>query len=371
MRIAFLITDLAYGGAEMQVVQLASALKSRGWNVMVVSIMTPKAFVEELRKKDIIVRTLNINNKLSALTAFYKLRVVLQSFKPDILHCHMVHANLLGRISRYFVKVPVLLSTIHTIYDGGPIRMQFYRLTDHLADLTTIISNIAAKRYLEEGIVSNKNIRVVPNGIDISKIINNPDIRKETRDKLGINDKFVWLAVGRLEKSKDYPNLLKSVSILVNEDQGFKLLIVGDGNLKAELMELAKQLQINDFIEFLGIRKDVYHLMVSADAFVMSSAWEGLPMVLLEASASSLPIVATDVGGNSEIVLDGKSGFLVPPKNSYALADAMRNIMQLSSKDLQKMGIAGCEHVEQNYAIGKIVTTWENIYHELLKQKHY
>jgi glycosyltransferase involved in cell wall biosynthesis len=177
----------------------------------------------------------------------------------------------------------------------------------------------------------------------------------------------MWLAVGRLDVPKDYPNLLTAVTRLSKRSV---LLIAGDGPLRTSLEQLATDLGISDRIRFLGMRKDIPALMAAADAYVMSSAWEGFPMALLESSASALPIVATDVGGNPEIVLDGISGFLVPVKNSVALAEAMLRTEQLSAESRRSLGLAGREHVAKLYSLSSVVDKWEQVYESLLRREY-
>ena len=148
------------------------------------------------------------------------------------------------------------------------------------------------------------------------------------------------------------------------------LLIAGDGPLRSSISQLADDLGLFKRVQFLGMRNDVAELMAAVDAYVMSSAWEGLPMVLLEAAASSLPIVATDVGGNREIVRDGVNGFLVPGKNSVALAEAMLAMERLPSESRLSMGAVGRAHVSRHYSLPVVVDEWERIYRSLLEKQY-
>jgi glycosyltransferase involved in cell wall biosynthesis len=122
-------------------------------------------------------------------------------------------------------------------------------------------------------------------------------------------------------------------------------------------------------VRLLGLRRDIPDLLNAADAFVLPSLWEGMPLTLLEASATALPIVATDVGGNSEVVLDGKTGYLVPPQEAKALTQAMLRVMLLSANDRIAMGQAGRAHVVQNSELEQVVDRWESLYRELLQRK--
>jgi len=367
--VLFLITGLSYGGAETQLVNLATKLKERGWDVRVVSMLPPQAFVEELKNADIPLATLNMRRGVADPRAVFRLLKILREWKPDIVHSHMVHANLLARVVRIFCKIPVLISTAHNIDEGGRWREIVYRLTDPLVDLTTNVSRAAVERYICVGVVPKNKIRFMPNGIDTAKFNLNKAAGKRLRNELGVDNYFVWLAVGRFEEAKDYPNMLRAFKMIVSKKSNVVLLLVGQGSLMEEVKKLASELKLGDKVRFLGVRRDVPDLMNAADAYVMSSAWEGMPMVLLEAGACGLPIVATDVGGNSEVVLNNKTGFIVPPRNPEALAQAMEKMMALPQEKRLEMGKAGRTYIEANYSLEHVVDQWVALYKELLTKR--
>jgi glycosyltransferase involved in cell wall biosynthesis len=371
-RLAFLTTGLAYGGAETQLVHLATQLKARGWEVCIISITPPMAFVEQLEGSGIWVVSLETTRKhpTALLRAYVKTVRLLRSWRPEILHCHMVHANLLGRATRLLCQTPVLISTAHNIYEGGKLREIAYRLTDPLTDLTTFVSLAGAERYLQIGAVPrHKPGLVIPNGVDTGEFCPNLEARMTLRRNASLDNHFVWLSVGRLEEQKNYTHMLQAFAQVVPEYPDAILLIAGEGPLSLELEVLAKRLGLNERAHFLGIRKDVPELMNAADAYIMSSSWEGMPMVLLEASATELPIVATSVGGNREVVVDNESGFLVPAHNPEALARAMRHTMSLPEAARKRMGEAGRRYVEQHYSLEHVIDRWEDLYTELLQKK--
>jgi len=368
-QIVFLITGLAYGGAETQLVNLVTSLKKRGWEVRVVSMLSPQAFTEELKEAGIPILTLNMRRGVADPRAVFRLVKILREWKPDIVHSHMVHANLLARVVRIFCKIPVLISTAHSINEGGRWREVAYRLTDPLADLTTNVSRAAVERYIRVGAAPKNKIRFMPNGIDTTKFKPNKAAGQRLRNELGVVNYFVWLAVGRFEEAKDYPNMLRAFSMIVSKKTDVVLLLVGQGSLMEEVKKIASELNLEDKVQFLGVRRDVPDLMNAADAYVMSSAWEGMPMVLLEAGACGLPVVATDVGGNSEVVLNGKTGFIVPPRNPETLAQAMEKMMALPKEKRLEMGKAGRAYIEANYSLEHVVDQWEALYMELLQRK--
>jgi len=372
-KLLFVTTGLAYGGAETQLVHLATRLKSRGWKVGVVSLMPPKAYVEDLEAAGIPVFSLGIRRKFPDPRPILRLARIIRNWQPDIVHSHMVHANILARIVRPLVRVPVLVCTAHNIDEkgrkgSGRLRELLYRLTDPLCDLTTQVSQAGLERYVRIGAVPRHKIRYIPNGVDTERFKPNPEDRIKVQKELGV-DGFIWLAVGRFDPQKDYSNMLQAFARVIHKHPDTVLLIAGDGPLKKTMENMARELGIEKQVKFLGIRRDIPQLMNAADAYVMSSSWEGMPIVLLEASATGLPIVATDVGGNREVVLDGVTGFLVPPRNPEALAQAMLRMMDLSEEKRQEMGRAARKHVEENFSLDRVVDMWEALYSELLERK--
>ena len=286
------------------------------------------------------------------------------------MHSHMVHANLLARALRLVAPVPALVSTIHNIYEGGRLRMAAYRLTNGLVDHMTIVSQAAADRFILAKIVPRRLLTVVPNGVDTDTVRRVPACAREAlRRSLGIEDRFAWLAVGRFEVAKDYPNMLRAFRLTRERHPEAVLLLVGQGSLQSETTTLAQDLGLGEAVKFLGVREDVPVVMSAADAYVMSSAWEGMPMVLLEAGAAGLPIVATRVGGNHEVVLEEESGFLVPPRDAAALGLALARLADLSPDRRRAMGRRGFEHVREQYGLERVAEKWEEIYRDVLMRK--
>jgi glycosyltransferase involved in cell wall biosynthesis len=282
----------------------------------------------------------------------------------------MLHANLLARAARLFAPVPAVVSTIHNIYEGGRVRMLGYRLTNRLVDHVTIISQAAADRFIREGIVPAALLEVVPNGVDTERYRSvPPGTRDRLRQSLGLGGEFAWLAVGRFEAAKDYPNMLRAFARVRAERPDAVLLLVGRGSLQGETEALAGELGLTAGARFVGTREDVPEFMTVADGYVMSSAWEGMPMVLLEAAASALPIVATRVGGNQEVVREGETGLLVPPGSDQALGEAMLRLMALPESERRAMGARGREHVRQHYGLARVVDRYEAAYRDVLRRK--
>jgi len=369
-RVLILVTTLTFGGAETQVVRLATELKARGWAVAMVCLVAPVAYVQQLNKAGIDVHSLDMPRGVPDFRAVFRLRSLIRRLQPDILHCHMFHANLLGRIVRLFCRIPTVICTAHNLREtsekGGPTwhKELLYRLTDCLADKTTIICKAAFDRYVRVCAVPVKKLQMIPNGVDTEMFSPSEERRRAARMSLGLESSFVWLAVGRLVKQKDYPNLFRALQQLRRDD--YILLIAGNGPLEGELKAECTQRGLNGRVRFAGAREDIVDLYNAADAFVMSSEFEGLSAALLEASAMGLPSVVTNVGGNSEIVADDVTGYLVQPGNSDQLAVAMKTLMDASPERRQILCSAARQFCCENYGFESIADRWIDLYSHYL-----
>jgi glycosyltransferase involved in cell wall biosynthesis len=370
VRICFLSTSMGMGGADSQLLSAARVMVTRGHDVIIVSLTPLGPMGEQARRLGIRTESLDMPRGIPDPRGLLRLARLVRSWRPDVVHSHMVHANLLARALRLVAPVPALVSTIHNIYEGGRLRMAAYRLTNVMVDHMTIVSQAAADRFIRERIVPGKLLTVVPNGVDTEAIRNVPEgTRDSLRRTLGVEERFVWLAVGRFEIAKDYPNMLRAFARLRERQPRAVLLLVGRGSLQGETEALARELGLGDAVRFLGVRDDVPMVMSAADGYVMSSAWEGMPMVLLEAAAAGLPIVATTVGGNHEVVLEDESGFLVPPRDDEALASAMARLGGVPDARRLEMGRRGHQHIRAHYGLDRVAERWEEIYREALARK--
>lgn len=370
-RILLVSTNLGLGGgAEEQVIQLALSLRGRGWTVHIATMLVTGQLPRELAEAGIPVTWLDMRRGVPDLRAVIRLARLIRAYQPRIVHSHMTHANLLARVTRPFVRVPVWIGTLHGLkmhrVKGGSTRLRelAYRLTDRFADLTTTVCHAAAASYVADGSVPPRKLAVLPNGVDTERFCPDAGVREHSRRQLGWDRSFVWLAVGRFELPKAYHHMIYAFAGL-RSGYNSRLIVCGDGSLRRQMERLAETLGIADRVDFLGVRRDVPELMKAADAFVMSSTTEGMPMVLLQASASGLPIVATDVGGNSEVVSD-HSGFLVTPGDSAALAAAMQHMESLAPAARARMATAGRAQTVAAYDRGCIASRWERLYRELL-----
>jgi glycosyltransferase involved in cell wall biosynthesis len=361
MRIDYIITGLEIGGAEYQVITLLEKLKKKGYDVRLIYLKPPSTtvLIDRLAAADISIYSLKLVSYKNFPQALLRLRKEMLRSKPDVIHSHMVHANLLTRLVRLLVPSLKIVCTAHGIYEGGKLRDWAYRLTNSLSQMNTTISEAATHRFSNEKIFPKNKIITVPNGIDTNKFT--PNLIKKQND-----GPFRWLTVGRLVEQKDYPTLISAFSRIENSI----LYIAGKGPLHKALQLQVNQAGLNDRIYFLGAYENIENLYCQVDGFVLSSINEGYGLVVAEAMACELPVVVTDSGGPREIIGSGDmEGLLVPINNPDALAQAMVRIESMSFLERQDMGRKARQRIKDKFSIEQIVTRWEQLYIEI-KNNH-
>ena len=367
-RLLLLTTDIAYGGAQRQLLLMAREFVARGWETKLVTLLRPKAFEQEALGLGVHLESLNLAGSLRSVASVARLVRIIKEWHPDVMHCHMVHANLVGRAIRPLTKVPVLVSAARNEKEGGRWREYAYRLTDRWSDVTVQNSKAGAERYVKIRAVPSTKIRFVPNGVDTEHFVENPQRRDLTRERLGVNEEFLWLAVGRVAQQKDYPTMLRAFRQMQQAiGRTTRLLIVGTGTTELQVSAVGGGDEPR--IDVLEPTPDVVSYMNAADAFVMSSRWEGMPNVLLEAASCGLPIVSTKVGSVAEIVRHGETGVLVGAGESDALGEAMTRISSMESDKRAEMGARARALVKQQYDIGVISQKWLDLYSTLSAAK--
>jgi glycosyltransferase involved in cell wall biosynthesis len=359
MRILLCITGLGMGGAEKVVTSLADALAAKGHEVCI-AFMTGAAVVLP-KNANVQVVSLGMVTKMDAMSAFFKLIRLIRVFRPDVVHSHMIHANIFARLVRLVTPITRLISTAHNSNEGGKLRMIVYRLTDALADISTNVSEEAVAAFVKAKAVRSSRMLAVHNGIATDAFVFNAAARVGIRQDLFVHDNCqLILAVGRLHDAKDYPNLFHALTHLPVNGLTYQMCIAGDGPLRGNLEALAVKLGIADRVRFLGVRSDIPDLMSAADVFVLPSAWEGFGLVVAEAMACERVVVATDCGGVREVL--GEAGYLVKTKDSKALAQALQTALQLPAIESATLGRAARQRVIEKYSLDSAVAKWLQLY---------
>nr|WP_317401952.1 glycosyltransferase [Plesiomonas shigelloides] len=360
MKILFFITGLGMGGAERQVCELADQFYIAGHTVLIISMSGDTV----TQPKSAGVRIVSLRMKKGLLNFFSNFRMartIVRDFNPDVVHSHMVHANLFARLLRLTVSMRKLICTAHNTNEGGLIRMLSYRITDSLCDISTNVSQEAVDAFVLHKAVPANRMLPMHNGIDTDRFLFDSSMRKDLRKKLNLTDcDSLILAVGRLNVQKDYPNLLTAFSYIVSANTEIQLAVIGIGEEESVLTSMVDELGLNKHVHFLGLQHNVNEWLSAADVFVLSSAWEGFGLVVAEAMACKRVVVATDCGGVKEVL--GDCGFLVPPQNSQALADGLSAALSLTSDEARVKGELARQRVIERYSLQEQAKRWLELY---------
>lgn len=359
--LALLIPGLdRIGGAEQQVLLLAKGMRARGWRVSVLALTgTGGTAARSLAAAGIFFRSFHMRKGIADPRGWIGLHRWLERERPDLVHAHLPHATWMARWARLASPWMRVIDTLHSTATGGINRRIGYRISNWLTSRVTAVSEAVAASHQSAKLLPEERLSIIPNGIDTTVFRPKDTARAVLRQLLDLGTDFVWFASGRLEPVKDYPTLLKAFAQL---KQPAWLLIAGDGPQQMELRALATRLHIEKRIFFLGFTEDVLPYLQAADAYVLASKWEGLPMGILEAAACSLPAVATDVPGSRQAMEEGRTGRLAPAGNPFALANVMHQIMNLSPEERRTMGQNARQRIVEHYSLEHVLDCWEEVY---------
>jgi glycogen(starch) synthase len=362
------------GGVEVVVDQLSRGMADRGHQIHVLTLNTRGGERREERGNLTISRVpaLDLTGIVGVQFAISvhtipALISELRTFKPDLIHVHNLffrNSEAAALVAR-FSSTPVLL-TMHLGDMGGGFsavkalttlyEKTVGRCIVRSADRITGVSAAVASHAGSLG-ASSSQVQVIPNGVDTSLFFPAEQVPEIP----------IVLAVGRLVPNKGMDTLVKSVPGVLRSVPNVRFVIAGDGPTNSSLRKLVESLGVEDSVEFLGHRSDVPDLLRGATVFSRPSTLEGMPLTVLEAMATGLPVVATPVGGTPELIVDGQNGYLTPVGDSAELADAIA--MVLSDPDgAARMGLRNLETVRSEYTWQRVIERTEALYFEMTPQ---
>jgi glycosyltransferase involved in cell wall biosynthesis len=296
--------------------------------------------------------------------------------QPQIVHTHTAKAGFVGRMAARLCRVPIIVHTYHgNVFKGyfSPKKTQLFikieRLLSTFTDRIIVLGEQQKQEILSLGIGLEKQYRIIPLGLDLAPFLQAETLRGELRSELNIAPDVPLVGiVARLVPIKAIDVLLRAVPKVLQASPQTQFLIVGDGELRGELEALAKQLNIQNSVHFLGFRSDLVRVNADLDCKVLCSLNEGLPVAVIEALAAARPVVATDVGSVKDLVVPQQSGVLVPSGDADALASGIIEVLS-DAERAARWGLAGRERVYPQLDISRLVRDVENLYLDLLREK--
>ncbi len=343
MEIVHFVENLDRGGLERTVVDLIASQREAGHQCRVICLFKLGLLAKELLASGVRVDACGKRPGLD-LRALRRARALIRQSPDAVLHTHNAMAHYYAVIASLGLPLKCRINTRHGMGGRSKSGRQewIYRQSMRFTDYTVAVCEAARARFAAEGVAPRRGLLSVPNGIRLDRFKPASAAgRQALAAELGWPEgSRIIGTVGRLQPVKDHALLLRAFAKVRMQVPEAVLAIVGDGPLRGALETQAGQAGLSDAVRFLGDRHDVPRLLTGMDVFALSSASEGYSIALLEACAAGLPIVATDVGGNREIVHDGINGRLVPAADVAALATALIALLR-GGDEAGRMGRAG------------------------------
>lgn len=378
IRVLLVITGLATGGATNVVLDLANHFKNApGFDLQLITGPIPPGrndathLAKELGIPTRVIPSLiNHIDPVKNLKAVADLRRVMVEGKYDIVHTHSSVAGVVGRLAALAAGIPVIIHHVHgwALHEGMSawtrrVYVGLERLCARFTDRIVTVSEPDIRKGLTQRIGTPEKFVLVNNGIDLQKFRQPVDAAK-VRAELGLDphSKLIGM-VGRLDEQKNPLDLIRAAAIVVAKYRNAQFVIVGDGSLRPECEQLIEELKLNDKFFLLGFRSDVARIMPILTMTAMSSLWEGLPLAFMEAMSAGKPIIANDIDGAGDVVVNGETGFLVPPHQPEVMAE--RILTLLGDEALcEKMGRIAQQRSE-NFSLPQMLNRIEALYRDL------
>lgn len=372
IRVAFVLHVMQVAGAEVLVTETIRRLGGRiDPTVFCLDAVGPLG--EQLAAQGIPVVCLG-RRPGRDLKVASRLAEQLRSRHIDVVHAHQYTPFFYAALARVLSRRPVrVIFTEHGRHYPdvvSPLRRAANRLVfDHLADAVNACCAFSGRALERIDGFSGRRIGVIENGIELDRYGVAVD-RAALRRSLGLHPERRYIAtVARFHPVKDHATLLRAFQVVAAKRDGVDLLLAGDGPLRSQLESLSVSLGIQDRLKFLGVRRDVPDLLQAVDLFALTSVSEAASLTLLEAMASRLPVVVTDVGGNPELVRHGSEGLLAPRGDVTGIAAAMLRLLD-EPVTAAAMGAAGRLRVEQRYQLHQTVDNYWRLYQRLTPSRH-
>jgi sugar transferase (PEP-CTERM/EpsH1 system associated) len=361
VKVLHVVLSLDTGGLEHFVVNLIKSY-SEQIESRVVSLARKGVLADNLKGTAVIELNKEPGIRISLIWHLIK---IIKKHGIQLVHTHNSGPMFYGGIAGFLSGIPV----IHTRHGRNDVRNEtlINWISSIFANKIITVSRDSADLCRKELKISPRKIETIWNGVDteiFKPALNKGSLRKE----LSVNDNsFVIGCVARLSPEKDHATLLKAVKILKDRNRNVSLVIAGGGVLDFKLKELSRELGVETEVRFLGLRSDITHILMALDVFVLSSLTEGIPLSILEAQACGIPVIATDVGGNSEVVLAGISGFLVATQHPCLIAEKIEQLIDNPTM-AKTMGEMGRKRIEDEFSLRESSKKYVSVYCESIER---
>ena len=379
LRLAQVVTRMDIGGVPDHVMTLIRELR-RDFDITVICGDIDEMHRRELTEMDVPIENVPFRRLLSPLAdikAFLALLAFYRAQQFDVVHTHMSKAALIGAIAAVCARTPAVVNTAHNLgFIALPqpfLRLLFwvydFVLLRAAMDAVITVSAKVRERILQTRLLPRARVFAVHNGMSAQKMDVPESDAAARRAEFGVSpSEILIVSVARLVWFKGLDNLVSAMPLLLAKCPGVRIVVAGDGPLRDELARQAEDLGVGGRLELAGERRDIPAILAAADIFVLPSVSEGLPISIMEAMAAGKPVVATDVGGVAELVDQGSTGQIVPPRSAPALADALAQLA-LDPARRAAMGARGKLRIASEFTPEQMARRTADIYHAVLQRK--
>lgn len=364
LRILHIIPNFGHGGAERLVVDLMKAIDREQFEVAAVSLYPKGDTILEQELEDNGLKVYFLNKHLGLdLHMIPQLCRVFRTFRPDVVHTHLSVLRY-ALLPMLLFRVPVRVHTVHNVAQKEVDRIGklVHWIAFQLCGVVPVSISQEVARTVRSVYGRGVGTPVIYNGIFTERFAS-----ISSQNKLKVSNNIVLLHVGRFAPQKNHMLLVEAFSRALKEYSSMELWLVGDGPLRPAVEDAVRERGMERSVVFWGIVPKVEEVLEETDIFVLSSDWEGLPLVALEAMAAGKPVISTNVGGVPELVENGVTGFLVPPKDPDALTNAILRLAR--DPQLRKqMGLAAKRHAIERFDISRTIRLHEDLYLKLWRR---
>jgi L-malate glycosyltransferase len=363
-----LINGYSLAGAEKLVFDLVTGIDKKKFEVLVCSIGPIRYEIEEKICKDLQekgIKTLVLGKPANKrrIEAVLKLRKYLKENNITILHTHCQSPDFYGKFSAFLARTPLVYSTIHNVAGYHAIHES---ILNKLTIRYVAISETVRQYAVSDLSIPSGKIEVIYNAVDAQRFSPIALDKNAKLQELGVPiGRKIVTTVGTCQERKGHHYLIDAAEQVVKNSPDTHFLIVGDTSadydFTGRIKDMVNDRKLQDRISLTGKRTDISEILSVSDIFVLPSLWEGLPIALLEAMASGVPVIATNVGSNSEVVVNGVNGFIVPQKDSPLLAQRIEDLLADPLK-ASNIGMRGQETVKKSFSIDRMVQEYEQLY---------
>ena len=359
-KVLHFIGSLEMGGTENMLLLYLKNTKNKNLEQSVCTLYSGGALEKEFEDVGVRVYCLGIKGKVSLPLAVAKFKKLVEKWHPDIIHSYLLQENLVARIVGKLTNTKVICGKRDSDKHKSGWKVALDKSTMGMAALHVSNSKEGAKELEAYGVPENR-IMYIPNGKDLKKF-DLPLGKTEAKKRIGCTENDALLGcIARLYEFKGQEYLIRALPEILEKNPNIKLVLVGGGKMEKKLKELAKSLGVEEKVLFLGERKDIPELLNSFDLFVFPSLREGMPGALMEAMASSLPVIATNIDGNTELVVDGENGLLVSPQRPKEISSKV--ILLLEDKKMAKrLGKNARDTIEGKFSIESMADQIDSLY---------